>query len=200
MQRRKSCLLLSAALLGPVVFAGSVAAADSATGARVGDATTLRFNGVDYVYRWAKAGQYEFLPPNDSDLSKWSDMVTINLHETATTGEKLAEIANKVLANYQRAGKIVRTDSKPKTATASAEHLIVAVLGSPDFLEAAFARLMLVDGAGVIAVYSHRIYGKAASPAMSDWLKSNGPKIEAALKTWDRLPASTALKKLPPRD
>ena len=96
--------------------------------------------------------------------------------------------------------KIIRTDSKPKTASAPAEHLIVAVLGSPDFLEAAFARLMLVDGSGVIAVYSHRIYGKAAGPAMSDWLKSNGPQIEAALKTWDRVPASTALNKLPPRN
>jgi hypothetical protein len=39
------------------------------------------------------------------------------------------------------------------------------------------ARLMLIGSAGVIAVYSHRIYGKAAGPAMSDWLRP-GPKVE----------------------
>ena len=59
---------------------------------------------------------------------------------------------------------------------------------------------MLIDGSGVIAVYSHRIYGKAAGPEMSDWLKANGQKVETALKDWDRIPTRTALKKLPPRN
>lgn len=54
---------------------------------------TLRFNDGDYVFRWAKAGQNEFLAPNDSDLAMWRDMVTINLHESATTGDCPEEAA-----------------------------------------------------------------------------------------------------------
>lgn len=198
MQRRRFFLLpLYPALAGALGLAAPHA---TAQGARSADAMRLTFNGIDYAYRWARAGQYEFLPPNDSDLAKWHDMVTINLHESATTGEHLAEVANKVMANYERAGKVMRTDSRPRTPDRPAEHLIVAVLGNPDFLEAAFARMVLIDGVGVVAVYSHRVYGKGVGPAMTDWLKANGPRTEGALMAWDRVPAPAALKKLPPRN
>ena len=197
MRRRQLVLLpLYATLAGALGFIAPVATAQNA---RRADATKLTFIGVDYVYRWAKAGQYEFLPPHDSDLAKWQNMVTINLHESATTAEHLAELANKVMANYQRAGKVMRTDSKPRTPNRPAEHLIVAVFGNPGFLEAAFARMVLIDGVGVVAVYSHRIYGKGVGPAMTDWLRINGPGVESALMAWDRVPAPAALKKLPPR-
>ena len=198
MQRRQLILLpLYAALAGVPGFIAPLASAQSA---RRADATKVTFNGVDYVYRWAKAGQYEFLPLNDSDLAKWQDMVTVNLHESATSGEHLAELANKVVANYQRAGKVMRTDSKPRTPNRPAEHMIVAVFGNPDFLEAAFARMVLIDGVGVVAVYSHRVYGQGVGPAMTDWLKTNGPQVESTLMAWDRIPAPAALKKLPPRN
>lgn len=158
---------------------------------------TLRFDGVDYMHRWSKDGQNEFTPKSDPDLAKWSDMVTINVFEAVRTGEQLAEVANKVLGNYQARGKVLRTDSKPRTADRPAEHLIVAVLGDPAFLEAAFARLLLGEGSGYVVVRSHRVYGKAAGPAMSDWLKANGPNLEKALMDWNQLPSSNALKGLP---
>ena len=46
----------------------------------------------------------------------------------------------------------------------------------PAFLEAAFARLLLHDGVGYVIVRSHRVYGKAAGPAMSEWLGANGQR------------------------
>jgi hypothetical protein len=60
-----------------------------------------------------------------------------------------------------------------------------------------FARLVLVDGVGMVAVYSHRVYGKEAGPAMSDWLKASGPATEAALMSWSGMPSAKALKQLP---
>jgi hypothetical protein len=157
----------------------------------------VRFNGVDYMHRWSKNGQNEYTPATETDLARWQNMVTLNVHEKARTGEDLAQVANTVVANYGSHGKILRTDSKPRTPDRPAEHLVVAVLGNPDFLEAAFARFVLVDGTGMVAVYSHRVYGKNAGPAMSDWLKTNGPPIETALMAWKGIPSAKALKLLP---
>lgn len=91
----------------------------------------------------------------------------------------------------------MRTDSKPRTPQRPAEHLVVALLGNPNFLEAAFARFVLVDGVGFVTVYSHRVYGKDAAGAMGDWLKSNGPSVEKTLMAWDEIPSLAALKQLP---
>ncbi len=124
-------------------------------------------------------------------------MLTINLIETVRNGEQLAAAANTVLTNYQRSGKIIRTDSKPRTADRPAEHFVAAVLGKPAFLEAAFARFLMVDGIGTVVVYSHRIYGQKAGPAMADWLKENGTAAERTLMSWDKAPKPAALRALP---
>ena len=124
-------------------------------------------------------------------------MVTINVHESVRTGEQLADIANRVVGNYQQHGKIVRTDSRPRTPEKPAEHLIVALLGTPNFIEAAFARCLLGNGVGTVAVYSHRVYGKDAGAAMGEWLKANGPATEKTLMNWNGIPAPAALKALP---
>lgn len=145
----------------------------------------------------SKGGQHEFTPADSADLATWRDMLTLNLHAAVTTGEQLAEVANKVLGNYQRAGKILQTRSTPRTAARPAEHLLVAVLGTPDLLEAAFARCLLHDGTGIVAVVSHRVYGKAAGPQMSDWLRANGPQVEQALMAWAALPSVASLNRLP---
>jgi hypothetical protein len=160
-------------------------------------ARSLAFGGTTYVHRWSQKGQNEFTPPNDADLAHWRDMVTINVHENVRTGEDLARIANGVLGNYQKFGKIIRTDSKPRTAQHPAEHLVVAVLGEPGFLEAAFARFVLVDGGALVIVYSHRIYASKAGDAMSQWLSANGPSVERTLMDWDGAPTIAALRKLP---
>lgn len=183
--------------IGCAVALPAVSAPPGSPGAaRAAGSLTLRFDGVDYLHRWSKDGQNEFTPKSDPDLSSWKDMLTVNVFEAVRTGEELAEVANKVLGNYQARGKILRTDSKPRTADRPAEHLIVAALGDPAFLEAAFARLLLVDGAGYVVVRSHRVYGKAAGPAMSDWLKANGPGVEKALMEWGPPPSRDALRKL----
>lgn len=160
-------------------------------------ATSLSLGGVNYLHRWSKNGQNEFTPGHETDLTTWRDMVTVNLLDAVKDGDQLAAAANAVLGNYQKHGKIVRTNSKPRTDKLPAEHLVVAVLGNPAFLEAAFARLVLVDGVGMVVVYSHRVYGAKAGPAMSDWLKSNGVQAEKTLMAWDKLPTLAALKALP---
>ena len=73
----------------------------------------------------------------------------------------------------------------------------MTILGSDAFLETAFARVMLRDGIGVIAVYSHRVYGKDVAAPVGEWLKTQGPTIEKTLMTWDQTPSVAALRLLP---
>lgn len=160
-------------------------------------AMSIPFRGRPFLHRWSKDSQHEFTPSDDADLKTWRDMITLNVHEATTSGEQLADVANRVLGNYQRHGKILQTRSVPRTASRPAEHLIVAVLGNPQSLEATFARCMLHDGSGLIAVVSHRIVGQASGPAMSEWLKANGPQVEQALMALAPLPAVASLKRLP---
>jgi hypothetical protein len=160
---------------------------------------TLSFGGVDYLHRWSKDGQNEFTPKGQEDLDKWRDMISINVHEAVVNGDQLADLANRVIGNYQSAGEIVRTDSKPRTPQREAEHLIVALLTSPStpkFLEAAFARFVLVNGVGYVVVYSRRMYGEEAVK-IGEWVQANGLSVEAALMAWDKMPAASALKRLP---
>jgi len=178
-------------------FSTSVACAQ-ASDPPAPETRSLTFGGVTYEHRWPEGGPPEFTPGGDDDLDRWTDMVTLNVHESARDGDQLAAVANGVLANYQGAGEVVRTDSRPRTAAAPAEHFIAAVLGSPTFLEAAFARVMLVGGRGVVVVYSHRVYGEAAGPAMSDWLSAEGERVEERLMSWGDAPS--VLEALPPGD
>jgi hypothetical protein len=145
----------------------------------------FKFQNVEYFHRWSGGTQHEFTPAKQEDLDHWADMMTINTYPAVSDGEKLAEAANAVLGNYKRAGKVVRTNSVPATDERPAEHFIAVVFSRPDFSEAAFARLMLVDGKGHSFVYSHRFYGKEASDEMSAWLKANGEKTEKTLMDWE---------------
>lgn len=178
-----------------IFLAGSITSAQAASSGPV--AMSFMFRSIEYEHRWSKDNQNEFTPNGDTDLTSWKDMITLNVYESVSTGEQLADAANKVLVNYQRNGQILRTDSKPRTADGPAEHLVVAVLGSSTFLEAAFARFVFVDGVGTVVVYSHRVYGKPAGPAMSDWLEANGLQVEKALMAWKPVPGPNALKGLP---
>ncbi|MCA4904757.1 MAG: hypothetical protein INH10_19160 [Rhodocyclaceae bacterium] len=150
-----------------------------------------------FVHRWSKDNQNEFTPEGQTDLKKWEEMVTLSVHPNVKDGDQLANLANAVLGNYQRAGKILRTDSKPRTKDQSAEHLIVAILGAPGVIEAAFARLILVDGTGFIVVYSRRAYGDGAAQAIGKWLQTNGPTTEQTLMGWTQYPRPAALTALP---
>jgi hypothetical protein len=161
------------------------------------DATSLSFNGTEFLHRWSKNAQHEYTPRGEEDLAKWSSMVTINVHDSVRTGEQLAELANRVLGSYGEIGKVIRTDSKPRTEQSEAEHFAVALLPGQGFMEAAFARVLLHDGRAMVAVYSKRYYGAKAAGEMGEWLKKNGSDAEVALMAWTGLPSHAALKALP---
>ncbi len=182
--RKPTVRILSATMLLAVVVVVPLLAETS-------DQRAFVFRDADYFHRWSQNDQHEFTPRGQEDLEKWTDMVTINIYQDAHDGDALAAKANAVLANYEKAqAKVVKTDSRPRTADRPAEHLIVAVFGRPNFIEVAFARLELADGVGCSAVYSHRIYGEKIGDKMSAWLKANGAETEKALMEWAPSPAS----------
>lgn len=162
-------------------------------------AETLKFSFSDneYVHRWSQKNQNEFTPISQPNLETWKDMVTINLYPGVKTGEALSAVANLVVGKYQENGKILRTDSRERTATKPAEHIIAALLGNPKFLEAVFARFVLVNDTGYAIIYSHRVYAEKAGPEMSTWLKANGADIEQRLMAFDKIPSAKALTALP---
>ena len=161
------------------------------------DTARCEFRGVAYIHRWVDKDQHEYTPEGQEDLERWSDMITINLHRAAKDGDALANVANGVLENYKSAGgRVIRTDSKPRTDTSPAEHLVVVIFPQPTMIEIAFARFMLVDGMGCVVVYSRREYGEKIGPRVSAWLQENGPKIEQELMEWKRFPAPRALLEL----
>ena len=149
------------------------------------DRAAFEFQNADYFHRWSGDNQHEFTPAKQEDLDHWTDMMTINAYPAVEDGEKLAQVANGVLENYQRSGKVLRTNSVPATDERPAEHFIAVLFTRPDFSEAAFARIKLVDGKGHSFVYSHRFYGTKASEEMGAWLKANGEKTEKALLDWE---------------
>ena len=183
--RRLSCLLLLA-------FAAPLLAASPPPAA-----TRLTFHGTDYLHRWSKNGLNEYTPAGQEDLGKWQDMVSVVVHPQVGNGEQLANLANAVLSNYQGAGSILRTDSKPRTPQAEAEHFIAAILGAPRMAEAVFARVVLVDGQGVVVVVSRRAYGPQAAETVGKWVQAHGAGIEAALMGWQAVPRPAALATLP---
>lgn len=142
-----------------------------------------------YYQRYQKGNMREFTPKDQPHLDKWKDMVTVNHYPDAKDGEALAAKANAVLTNYQANGaKVVKTDSKARTASKPAEHLIVVLFPRKQFIEAAFARFVLQGGTGYSIVYSHRIYGAKAGDPMSKWLLANGEVHEKALMAMSKVP------------
>src|SRR6476659_4143801 len=146
------------------------------------ESAAFEFQNVEYFHRWSGGNQHEFTPAKQEDLDHFTDMMTINTYPAVSDGEKLAEAATGVLGNYQRAGTVIRTNYVRATDERPAEHFIAVVFNRPGFSEAAFARLMLVDGKGHSFVYSHRFYGKEASDEMGAWLKANGEKTAKKMK------------------
>ncbi len=168
--------------------AESIAASPSAQRA-------FMFRGVGYFHRWSQKEQYEFTPEKQEDLTKWSDMMTVNGYPDVDDGEGLAARANAVLENYKNAqAKVLKTRSVPRTSAHPAEHLIAVVFTRPSFVEMAFARFKLVDGKGFSFVYSHRIYGEQIAGQASAWLKAHGEEVEQALMEWSSLPSPTSLR------
>lgn len=149
----------------------------------------FEFNGQSYVKRFEKAGLIEYTPKGEPDLEKFTHMVTINRYADVKDGEALAKTANAVLDNYKsHGGKVVRTNSIPRTDKRPAEHFIAVLFNRQDFLEASFARFVLKGNKGMSIVYSHRVNGNEAGAAMGDWLSKNGESVEKKLMVWKPLP------------
>lgn len=149
----------------------------------------FEFLGSSYVHRYSKDDLHEFTPKGQSDLSLWKDMVTRNDYKKAKSGEDLAGIANSVLETYaQNGGKILRTNSVPRTSKIEAEHLIVVRFATDRFTETAFARFLMSGGTGHSVVYSHRIYGTGSATNMDKWLSKSGASVEKALMALPKLP------------
>ena len=187
-------LLPRRALLGQALAAGLCLAAGAS---RADGRLTLPFGSQEFLHRWSRDGQHEFTPAADADLSVWNDMLTLNVHARVQDGDALATLANAVLTRYGDNGRVLVTRSVPRTAARPAEHLVVAVLGRPQFLEASFARCLLHDGAGLVAVRSRRVYGQRVGPEMSRWLAAEGSRTEDTLMGWRQLPPRARLDGLP---
>jgi hypothetical protein len=193
----RNSLLCLFMVLAVVASTAALAAEPAKPAARPAAASKLSFGGAEYVHRWSQNGQNEFTPADQPDLNSWRDMVTIIVNERVSNGEQLAQLANGVVDNYTRAGEIIRTDSRPRTATAEAEHFIAAMLHGPGVTEAVFARVLMAEGRGMIVVYSHRAYGQHSQTAIGPWMDRNGPATERALMSWTGMPKVAQLRALP---
>ncbi|MCP9834846.1 hypothetical protein [Cyanobium sp. Aljojuca 7A6] len=158
----------------------------------------LKFADQTYLLRWSSKHQHEFTPSGQDDLSRWTDMITINTYPDVRDGDGLADVANRVLGTYkQNNAVVVRTSSVPRTPARPArpaEHLIVVLFPVRDSIEAVFARLRLTDGRGTAVIYSHRLYGQKAGDAMAAWLKANGPAVERRLMDLQEIPSHRILE------
>jgi len=181
----------------PLLVVGALSGAMAPPAAAGPPATpvTLDFSGQTYRLRWSSQHQHEFTPAGQDDLSRWTDMVTINTYPGVSDGEGLAEMANRALGNYRRHGAtVLRTASIPRTADRPAEHLVVALFPSRAFSEAVFARWRLTDGRGTAVIVSHRIHGPKTGDAMAAWLQANGPAVERRLMALDPIPSHRVLE------
>jgi hypothetical protein len=190
MTRLTVALTLLIGLTGGIAPA-AIAQQTAATAAPAA-APTFRFQGQTYQHRWSKNGQHEFTPAGQEDLSRWKEMITLNVHDEVHDSEQLAALANAVLGNYQRMGQILFTDSRPMTLDMPAEHMMAAQLQQGDQQETAYARVALVDGTGMVVVYSKR--STRMPPAQE------AQAVGQALIGWQDIPAPATLRALPESD
>ncbi len=156
---------------------------------------TLTFAGQTYLLRWSSNHQHEFTPAGQDDLSRWSDMVTINTYPGVSDGDGLADVANRALGNDRRHGAtVLRTASIPRTAERPAEHQVVALFPTRAFSEAVFARWRLADGRGTAVIVSHSGHGPKAGDAMAAWLQAHGPTVVRQLMALDQVPSHRLLE------
>lgn len=158
---------------------------------------TLAFHGTDFHHRWSKDGQHEFTPPDQEELARWQDMITLTVKRDIRTADQLAGYANGLLATFEGAGKILATDSKAMTADEPAEHLLVALLPGDAFIEIVFARMTLTEQSGLIRLYAKRIHGPNAAEEGATWINENASEVAHAWTQWDGAPSLSELDALP---
>jgi hypothetical protein len=175
-----------------VVLASSVALAkEPAKPATV----KLTFDGGEYVHRGTFNGRSDFTPASQPGKDTWRDRVTIIVRENVTTSDQLAGIAGNLFSTVSDLGEVVRTNSVANQRQET-EHFFAAKLQGKDFTQAAFARLALVEGKGMVIVYSHRSYGEHSADTSTEWMDRNGEAIESKLMSWTGMPKLAQLRAL----
>jgi hypothetical protein len=162
---------------------------------------SITFNQESYFLRFSdpKANMYEFTPAGQEDLSKWTDMLTINIHPKVNNLKKLKRLKDRISKNYRAYGGIdLRVIAKPlegKPETYS-RYLILVIFVREDFVEFVQSRLELIDGKATHIIYGQRIYGPLAAFQIDSWRKEVGPKTLYQLLIFDDIPTRKELKKL----
>jgi hypothetical protein len=158
----------------------------------------LKFDGVEYVHRTTSMnGRSDFTPASEPGRDSWRDRVTIIVRENVTSSEQLSGIAGNLFATVSDLGEVVRTDSVANPQTHQTDHFFAAKLEGKGYSQAAFARLALVEGKGMVVVYSHRSYGEHSAETSTGWMDRNGEDIEGKLMSWNGMPKLAQLRALP---
>lgn len=160
-------------------------------------AMKLNFAGVEYLHRSTMKNRSDFTPASQPDLHAWRDRVTIIVGENVTSSEQLSTIASNLVGTVGDIGEIVRTDSVPNPRTQETDHFFAARMQQKDFTQAAFARVALVEGKGMLVVYSHRSYGEHSTESSTGWMDRNGEATERELMSWTGMPKLAQLRALP---
>ena len=158
---------------------------------------TLELGGLEFQHRWSEGNQHEFTPEGQDDLSRWQDMVTVIVAEGVETPDQLKALAGRVMGNYQRGGRILRAASGARSAEEPVEYLVVALLGNAELVEAVFARMVVIDGAGFVIIRARRGYDADAAEQVGAWVQQHGASVEKTLMAWDGAPSLETLEKLP---
>lgn len=157
------------------------------------------FHGIEYFHRSSQSNErmeiHEFTPDGQSDLSAWTDMVTVTHYRDVKDADGLFAIANIAFSMYESAGgNILVTDSVAATESKSAEHLLVGLLFAHGIIEAVFNRFIMHEGTGTAVMFSRRVYGEGVGDEMSDWLRDHGQATEERLMSLD---AAKIIKAVP---
>ncbi len=204
---RMALALLLAASASMSAAAAPVGTAAAAASSALAPTTAFAFGNADYIHRWSKDGQNEFTPVADPDVHAWHDMVTVIVYDNVHDGEQLAAVANRVLANWGKGGRIVRTNAIPAAPGQPAQHFMAAVLVGPHDMEVTFGRFRMAGDTGEGLLYAHRFPAppggtpedqrREMARAAVDWLHANGADTEALLMAWEGAPPVAALRALP---
>ena len=190
----RSPLLSFLAALAVLVSASAIAKESAKPASRP---LKLNFSGTEYLHRQSQGGRSDFTPASQPDLKTWRDRMTVIVRDQVTSSDQLSTIAGNLVATVDDLGEVVHAESKSNPATGETEHFIAARVDAPDYSQAAFARIALVDGKGMVIVYSHRAYGAHSAEAIGGWIDRNGESIESALMSWKDLPTPAQLRALP---
>jgi hypothetical protein len=156
----------------------------------------LNFNGVEYVHRSTLNGRSDFTPAAQPGAD-WRDRMTILVRENVTTPEQVSSIASNLVETVSDVGEVVRAESAPNLRTDQTEHFFAARMQTDKYAQAAFVRLGMFEGKGVLVMFSHRSYGAHSLESSTGWMDRNGEDTEKKLMSWTGMPKLAQLRALP---